>query len=70
MKRALLIVLALVAPASADLRWGVHLGGGLEGGLITGEPRPDGVMEAGTSVEALLPARTGASVSASRPSGG
>ena len=41
-----------------DLGWGVHLGGGLEGGLITREPRPDAVAEAGMSVELLLPGRS------------
>jgi hypothetical protein len=50
----LLAVLALVAlelPARADIAWGVGLGGGLEGGMITGALRPDGVAEAGMMVE-------------------
>lgn len=57
MRIALLLVVALTSPAAADLRWGVHMGGGLEGGLITGEPRPDGVAEAGMTVSTLLPDR-------------
>lgn len=60
MTRSLLLLLVLTAATSevrADLRVGVHLGGGVEAGLITGKPRPDAVSEAGLSVEAFLPGR-------------
>jgi hypothetical protein len=55
---AILFVLAVTSSyAHADLRTQLHVGGGLEGGMITREPRPDGVMEGGLLVEALLPGR-------------
>ena len=34
------------------------MSGGLEGGLISGEPRPDAVAEGGLAIEALLPDRS------------
>jgi hypothetical protein len=41
---ALLLVPSL---AFADARFEAHAGGGMEGGLIQGKPRPDGVAELG-----------------------
>ncbi|GEM_PF-4694277 len=55
--RIALAVLFVTSTSHADLRAEVHLGGGLEGGMITGKPRPDGVAEAGLLVEGLLPGR-------------
>jgi hypothetical protein len=46
-------VLAVASPAQADLSWGIHVGGGLEGGTVTQAARPDGLIEAGTIVEVL-----------------
>lgn len=55
--RFALAVLFVTSTAHAELRAEVHVGGGLEGGMITGKPRPDGVAEAGLLVEGLLPGR-------------
>ena len=44
MRFALLLVPSL---AFADARFEAHAGGGMEGGLIQGKPRPDGVAELG-----------------------
>ncbi len=57
---ATLIATAIAAPshAHADLNWGVHIGGGIDGGMITNAARPDGIAEAGTMVEWILPHRT------------
>jgi len=52
---AIALVLALSSPAIAEVRAGVHMAGGLEGGLITGAAHPGGVAEAGMSLEALIP---------------
>ena len=51
------VALAPRSSASAEVNWGVHIGGGIEGGTISNEPRPDGIVEAGTIVEFLLPKR-------------
>ena len=58
MKR-LLLALLLAAPtiAHADLRADVHVGGGLEGGPVSGVARPDGVAAAGLGIDGLLPGR-------------
>lgn len=45
------------AVASAEAFWGVHVGGGIEGGTITKLARPDGIVEAGIIAEYLLPKR-------------
>jgi hypothetical protein len=51
------IAVTPVSSASADVNWGVHIGGGIDGGTISHEVRPDGIVEAGTIVECLLPKR-------------
>ena len=51
------VALAPLSSASAEVHWGVHIGGGIEGGTISNEPRPDGIVEAGTIVEYLMPKR-------------
>lgn len=51
------VAFAPLSSASAEVNWGVHIGGGIEGGTISNEPRPDGIVEAGTIVEYLLPKR-------------
>jgi hypothetical protein len=48
------IIVLLVTSASvadADGNFGVHLGGGMEGGLITGKPRPDVLGELGLAAD-------------------
>ncbi len=50
-------VLTQSRTAAAQVHWGVHVGGGIEGGTISNEPRPDDIIEAGTIVEYLLPKR-------------
>lgn len=59
--RVLVMLCLLAATARAEVVWGVQLGGGLEGGMITGAPRPDGVAEAGMILE-LLSGTTGVGV--------
>jgi hypothetical protein len=57
--RLALIVLAITSStAFAEVRVEAHLGGGLEGGLMSAALRPDGVAETGVRVSALLPGRS------------
>lgn len=51
------VALAPLSSARAEVNWGVHIGGGIEGGTISNVVRPDGIVEAGTIVEYLLPKR-------------
>lgn len=50
-----LIAWCLMTEARADTVWQLHAGGGLEGGMISGQPHPGGVAESGMIVEAILP---------------
>lgn len=49
--RIALLVLLLTSMAFADGRLAINTAGGLEGGTITGKPRPDAVLEVGGLVE-------------------
>ncbi|MBA3819367.1 MAG: hypothetical protein H0X17_10780 [Deltaproteobacteria bacterium] len=51
------VLLAAVSLAEAEVRLDLHVVGGIEGGVITGEPRPDAVAEAGLAAGMLLPGR-------------
>lgn len=51
------VAFAPVSNASAEVNWGVHIGGGIEGGTISNEPRPDGIVEAGMIFEYVVPKR-------------
>ena len=51
MRIAFLVLLVTAGVTHAEGRVGVHLGGGMEGGLITGKPRPDVVGELGVSAD-------------------
>lgn len=58
MRLAIALLLTLgTSTVHADVRWDVHAGAGMEGGLISGALRPDGVAQAGTAAEVLLPVR-------------
>ena len=53
-RSAIVILAVLAGSASADIHWGVHVGGGMEGGggaRVVKALRPDGVMEAGMIVD-------------------
>lgn len=60
MVRISIVLASLLASvcAHANVRLELHAGGGLEGGLIQGAPRPDALAEAGAGVEWLLPGRS------------
>lgn len=53
--RILLLLVLLSSFVYADARFVLHGGGGIEGGVISGKPRPDGVAEVGLGLD-LLPA--------------
>ncbi len=58
------VLVCLVAPARADVLWGVSMGGGLEGFPQSGEAiRPDGVAEAGMMVEYVRDEKVGIAAS-------
>ena len=50
-----LLVLLLCSPAYADARFDVHVGGGLEGGMIQGKARPDALAELGVGADYFGP---------------
>lgn len=54
---AVTVLVWVVHPARADVRWDVHTGVGFEGGTITGALRPDAVAQAGTAIDVMLPGR-------------
>ena len=51
MRITIAVLLITTGVAHADANLGVHLGGGMEGGLITGKPRPDVLGELGVSAD-------------------
>jgi len=55
--RVLLLVVLLSSSAHADGRFDVHVGGGLEGGLIQGEPQPGLIAELGVGADYFAPDR-------------
>jgi hypothetical protein len=54
-----LLLVVFSSLAVAETRLGVHAGGGIDAGLISGKPHPDGVAEAGLSIEQSLSERGG-----------
>lgn len=54
---SVLAVMFAARAAVAETRLAANVGGGLEGGLITGAARPDAVAEVGVSADWLLPGR-------------